>query len=449
MESEGRISRFNRHIREYLIERSSSSGGLWVRSCETVYLAFRDFYQDRCLLRASALTYTSFLSLVPLLALMFAVLKGFGVQNTIAPMILERLAAGSDSVVVAILEYINNTNVGRLGAFGLVALLLTVLALVSNIEDTFNYIWRVKETRSYARRFADYFSVITVTPLFMFAAISMTSGASSNLVINKLISMEFVGTVIISLLKLTPFLVMWVVFILLYLFIPNVKVKIRAAIIGGICGGTMWQLAQWGYVKFQIGVAKYNAIYGTMAALPIFMIWIYASWLILLLGLEITYVYQNRQTIHSELLTSEMGQSDYEFHAVRVLTRVAERFHSPQGLSLSATDLAENLTVPIRNLQTILADLVQFSYLNVVEHVGEEVRYQPAFAPSEMTLVDLFVCLRQGREFISEDGSEIYGSETDRRIIAVLADRSAKESEALSTMSVEDLIDRSGSDCSA
>ena len=138
-------------------------------------LVVRDFIADRCMLRASALTYTSLLSIVPLLALMFSVLKGFGVQNTLEPLILERIAVGSEEIVDNIITYINNTNVGSLGTVGLVVLVVTVLALLSNIEESFNHIWGVKETRSLMRRFADYFSVVTFGPIFVLAAISMTA----------------------------------------------------------------------------------------------------------------------------------------------------------------------------------------------------------------------------------------------------------------------------------
>ena len=157
-----------------------------VHPAKVAALVFHDFFADGCLLRASALTYTSLLSLVPLLALMFALLKGLGVQNTLEPLILEKLAVGSEDIVTAVISYINNTNVGRLGLFGLLALLGTVITLLSNIEKSFNHIWGVKETRPLTRRFADYFSVVTIGPLLVIAAISITVITSYSIHYTKL-----------------------------------------------------------------------------------------------------------------------------------------------------------------------------------------------------------------------------------------------------------------------
>jgi membrane protein len=272
-----------------------------LRQAQIASLVGRDFFADHCMLRASALTYSTLLSIVPLLALMFAFLKGMGVQNVLEPIILERLAVGSEEIITAIIRYINNTNVGQLGAVGMVMLIIAVLTLLSNIEESFNYIWGVKETRTILRRFADYFSVVTIGPIFLIASISMTTTLESQTFVQTLLGKAFVGEVIFLLFKVLPFVVMWAAFTGLYIFMPNTRVNFRAALVGGILGGTLWQLAQWVYVNFQVGVTRYNAIYGTLAALPIFMVWIYVSWLIVLFGLEVTYACQNLRTLHREI----------------------------------------------------------------------------------------------------------------------------------------------------
>ncbi|MEA3466073.1 MAG: YihY/virulence factor BrkB family protein [Thermodesulfobacteriota bacterium] len=255
------------------------------------------FQRNQCGQKAAALTFNTLLAFIPLLAIMFALLKGFGVHNTIEPMLLKHLSVGSEDVVTRIVEYINNTNVTRLGSFGLVVLVFTVLALISNIEKCFNSLWCVDETRSLFRRFADYFSVVTLGPLFLLAAISMNTSMRNQDIVQWILSKPVFGDLLLLLFSVLPFIVIWAAFIFLYLFIPNTKVNIGSATLGGISAGTLWLITQWGYVNFQYGVAKYNAIYGTMAALPIFMIWIYLSWMIALLGLQLCWAHQHRSQI--------------------------------------------------------------------------------------------------------------------------------------------------------
>jgi len=287
------IDRSRNFLDHELWEMDATDKPWWRRALinqgQILALVVRGFISDGCMLRASALTFTTLLSLVPLLALVFSVLKGFGVQNELEPLLLEQLAVGGGAAVTKIVEYINNTNVARLGSYGLIFLIVTVLTLLSNIEKSFNSVWGVVETRPMLRRFTDYFSVVTIGPLLVVVAISMTSTLKSQQLVITLIKYEYLGEVLLFMFEILPFMVMWLVFAGLYLFMPNVKVSPRAALIGGVFGGTLWQLSQWGYLNFQVGVARYNAIYGTMAALPILMVWIYLSWMIVLLGLEMTY----------------------------------------------------------------------------------------------------------------------------------------------------------------
>ncbi|MCD6527938.1 MAG: YihY/virulence factor BrkB family protein [Desulfuromonas sp.] len=255
------------------------------------------FRRNHCIQQAAALTFTSLLALIPLLAIMFALLKGLGVHNKIEPLLLKQLSVGSEEVVNQIIQYINNTNVARLGSVGLVMLVFTVLALLSNIEKSFNQLWQVAETRSWFRRFADYFSVVTLGPLFLLAAISINTSLRNQHVVQWLLDKPVFGDALLLLFEVLPFVVIWAAFVFLYLFVPNTKVRLMSALVGGGCAGTLWLMTQWGYVNFQFGVAKYNAIYGTMAALPIFMIWLYLSWMIALLGVELCWAYQHRRSL--------------------------------------------------------------------------------------------------------------------------------------------------------
>jgi len=367
-----------------------------LRQAQIISLVARDFFADHCMLRASALTYSTLLSIVPLLALMFALLKGLGVQNALEPIILDRIAIGSEQIITAIIRYINNTNVGQLGAIGMVFLIIAVLTLLSNIEESFNHVWGVKETRTLMRRFADYFSVVTIGPIFLLAAISMTTTLESQTGVQALLGMPYVAEIIFLLFKVLPFVVMWAAFTGLYIFMPNTRVNFRAALVGGIFGGTLWQIAQWFYVSFQIGVSRYNAIYGTLAALPIFMVWIYFSWLIVLLGLEVTYACQNLRTMRREIRGRDVNFASRELVALNILLVVAERFYRgerPWGLER----ISAALELPPRLARSVLEQLLRLGLLSEVQDQdGKEPAYQPGRAPETLQVHEIIESLRGG-----------------------------------------------------
>ncbi|MEZ4600402.1 MAG: YihY/virulence factor BrkB family protein [Syntrophotaleaceae bacterium] len=367
---------------------------IWLRLVQVVSLAVRDFYYDKCLLRASALTYTTLLSIVPLLALMVAVLKGLGVQNVIEPLILERLAGGMDQVVAAIFRYIENTNFGRLGWLGLVFLVVSVLALLSGIEESFNHIWRVKETRTLLRRFSDYFSVVLLGPILILAAVSISTTLQSQVLLQRLVETAYVGEAIVLIFKLVPFLVMWAAFIFLYLFMPNTRVRFHAALVGGVVGGTIWQLVQWAYVHFQFGVAKYNAIYGTLAALPVFMIWLYMSWVIVLLGLELTYAVQNASTLRQELTDGRLNYASRQRVALTILVLVGEAFYRGNP-PWTRMQLCNQLGLPARQVTELLDELLHLGLLVVVHGENDEdTGYQPGRPAETVEMEKLLQSLR-------------------------------------------------------
>lgn len=372
-----------------------------LRQMQTAVLVIHDFLHDRCMLRASALTYSTLLAIVPMLALTFALLKAFGVQNTLEPLILEKLNVGSQEVVASILTYVDNTQVGKLGVFGLLFLLVAVISLLSNIEDSFNQVWGVKGMRPFIRRFSDYLSVLMVGPVLLISAMSMTSSLTSNELVQRLIDMDVVGSMILTLFKMGPYLLMWIAFAILYVFMSNTRVEWPAAIAGGILGGTLWQLAQWSYVNFQVGVAKYNAIYGTMAALPIFMIWVYISWNIVLLGLEFTYARQNLQTGGRDLHGYEVSRHSYERVALIVMVVLGGRFYRAEK-PLGKERLAQQLGIPPRLCGHILMELVELGYVcEICVRSTNHRRYQLGRAAESMNVAGILDGLRsQGEEVL-------------------------------------------------
>ncbi len=406
-----------------------------LRQLQLWVLVGREFRANRCLLHAAALAFISLLSVVPLLALMFAMLKGFGVQNHLQPLLLPYLAAGSASVSAAIVEYINNTNVGQLGAIGLVFLVFAVLLLLSRVENAFNTIWGVNETRSVARRFTSYFAVVTIGPVFVVAAISMTGSLESRTLVQWLLDMALVGNLLIILFNVLPFVVMWLVFAGLYLFIPNTRVAPRAALIGGMFGGTLWQLSQWIYVEFQIGVARYNAIYGTLAALPVFMVWLYLAWAIVLLGLVVTFAVQNLRSIRRDLRGGRVSVTGRMRIILAVLMHVASRFQRGEP-PRSAVELAAELEIPPRLLQVLLDLLQRLNLLTEVAGGDGMTAYLPAREPDSIELSGLFGS-------IAADGSDYVPPACcpETAVIDELVDQlAAAGSGALAGMTLRDLV---------
>ena len=390
-----------RRIKQLLWEQNPAELNFWqrflLRQVQTVVLVFRDFIVDQSFLRAAALTYYSMLSLVPLLALTFALLKSFGVQNLLQPLIVEKLNVGDGRIAEAVLGYINNTQVGQLGAFGLVFLIVAVVSLLTNIEKAFNHIWGVHEVRPVMRRFADYLSVILVGPVLMIGAISMTSSLTSNQLVQKLLEMQFVGSLIVLLFKLTPFLFMWLAFTGLYIFMSNIRVSVRAAFIGGIIGGTLWQLAQVAYVHFQVGVARYNAIYGTMAALPIFMVWVYVSWVIVLFGLGVCYAKQTLRTSGRDLGGSDVSRRNFEQVALALLVTLADRFDCGEA-PLSHEQLARLLYIPPRLCRNIIDALLRIGLVSEHCTTAGVCSYQLGRSADKLTLAHILRQLRDDGE---------------------------------------------------
>lgn len=368
-----------------------------LRQAQTAVLVVRDFGINQSMLRASALTYYTMLSIVPLLALTFALLKAFGVQNLLEPLILEKLNVGDGQAVQAILGYINNTQVGKMGAIGLALLLFAVVSLLTNVEKAFNHVWGISEIRPLMRRFSDYLSVILVGPVLIISAISMTSSLASNNLVQKLIEMQLVGSLILLLFKIVPFIFMWMAFTVLYVFMSNTRVEWRAAFIGGVVGGTLWQLAQWAYVNFQVGVAKYNAIYGTMAALPIFMIWVYLSWVIVLFGLGVTYAKQNLRTSGRDLRGSEVSRNCYEQVALVLLVTLADRFSRGEK-ALHPHELAKLLFIPPRLCRNILLLLVELGFVAELSTRLGRRSYQLGRSAEHLSLAEFLKTMRDKGE---------------------------------------------------
>jgi membrane protein len=378
------------------------SGNVLFRAARVAYLAARGFFVDNCLSRASALTYITVLSLVPLLAFAFSVAKGFGfydelLENTINPFLdrsfgsippgvtLDNLAATSATpenapamrvAIAKVLEFVQKTEVSALGFFGLALLLFTVIKLLATIEGSFNDIWGVHRARSVIRKISDYMAMVLVTPIFLFVATGVTTAAQNSQFVTNLRVEHGLDAPIGFVLSTIPILSLWVGFTFIYMAMPNTRTRIVSAIIGALVAAILWQIALVLHLKFQIGIARYNAIYSSFAAFPIFLIWINLSWVIVLLGAEIAFAHQ------SEPSYAHVEQAELEDHAykerlgLRAMTRIAQRFLKGEE-PWSASTLALELCVPQRVLEEVLYACADGGLL-VDSYRGEARAFLPA-----------------------------------------------------------------------
>lgn len=291
--------RFNQAERWILSNPNPPQSWPWTwlyKAGRTAYAVMRDVASGQLTLHAMSLVYTTLLSIVPLLALSFSVLKALGVHQRIEPFLYQFFQPlGEQGVELAdqVLGFVDNMKVGVLGSVGLALLVYTVIALVQKIERSFNMIWRVPEMRSLAQRFSNYLSVIMIGPLLMVSAIGISATIFSSAFVQRLIEIEPFGTAVLMASRLMPFFLVVAAFTFVYVFIPNTRVKLRYAFIGGLIAGVSWQAGGMIFASFVAGSTKYAAIYSSFAIGIIVLIWTYINWMILLMGSSIAFYLQN------------------------------------------------------------------------------------------------------------------------------------------------------------
>lgn len=250
------------------------------------------FNSHQGMLRASALSFDTSLALVPVLALILVILQKIGIQALLEPYILQQLTGNASSTAVKVHEFVRNAKVAGVGSLSTLVLTATLFFILESIRESFNAIGEVVEHRSILRRSLDYLAVLISAPLLLAAAIGTTSVLQSQWVIRWLIDNTQIGEGVLFFFRLTPFFCSSLVLMLLYLLLPAVRVKFSSALIGAVITGACWQLAHGLYFRFQFGVARYNAMYGALSLLPFLLIWIYTSWLLVLLGFELVHCLQ-------------------------------------------------------------------------------------------------------------------------------------------------------------
>lgn len=365
--------------------------GFAIKYVRMVLLAIRGFDEDKCQLRASALTYYTLLSIVPIAAMAFGVAKGFGFEERLEERIYAAFPEQED-VVGQIIDFarnmLDNTSGGLIAGIGVAVLFWTVIRVLGNIEKSFNDIWGIKAHRSFGRKLGDYLSVVLIGPVLIISSSSLNVFIKAQAVAleegNELFAAS--GKLLQFGMQFWPYLLIWVLFAFIYVFMPNGKVRLISGVLGGIIAGTSYQLLQWGYINSQSLLSSYGAIYGSFAALPLFLIWLHLSWLIVLFGAEISFAHQNVDTYEFEPDCVSASPAFKKLMALRLTHMTVERFSKGEP-PLDAEHLAHELGIPVRLVRELLYELVEARVLSEVQEEGaQDPSFQPALDPDKLTL---------------------------------------------------------------
>lgn len=362
------------------------------------HLVARDLTDGQLTLSAMGLVYTTLLAVVPLVAVSFSVLKGFGVHNQVEPLLLNLLAPLGErgaEITNRIIEFVDNIKVGVLGALGLALLLYTVVSLIQKIERTFNYIWRVSEHRRFAQRFSDYLTVIMIGPVLVFTALGLTASISSVTIVQRLMEIPAIGALLEFFGRLLPYLLIIAAFTLVYIFVPNTKVKFRSALVGGVVAGVLWETTGWIFTAFVVTSVKYTAIYSAFATLIFFMIWLYLNWLILLVGCSIAFYYQHPEHRNLQSRVLRLSNRLKEKMALLIMTLVGQHFYQQQA-PWTVDTLARKLHVGVDACQLLVAALQKAGML--IPTASEPHGFLPGRALETLYVKDIINAVRRSGE---------------------------------------------------
>ena len=363
----------------------------------SLYALIRDVLSGQLTLHAMSLVYTTLLSVVPLLALSFSVLKALGVHQRMEPFLFqffEPMGPQGMEVAERILGFVDNMKVGVLGSVGLALLVYTVISLVQKIERSFNMIWRVPEMRSLAQRFSNYLSVIMVGPLLMVSAIGVTASVFSSELVQRVMAIEPFGSMIVQISRFTPFFLVVGAFTFVYVFIPNTRVKLRYAFIAGVLAGVSWQAAGMLFASFVAGSARYAAIYSGFAVGIILLIWTYLNWMILLLGASLAFYMQNPGSV-AKRRNVQLAPELQERVALALVWLVARPFS--RGEAAPQQEVVEHeLRVPGEITRRISDKLIRAGVLNLAGPQGD--RLVPGRALELITVKDVLAAVRKDED---------------------------------------------------
>ena len=383
------ISGFYHNLWSLKLKKFSRKKSVVIHQFRIIVLAFRGFVEDKIQLRASALTFYSLLSIVPVLAMGFAIAKGFGYDEKLRLQLLENFA-GQETILTKIIDFAENllhkTKEGYLAGVGALVLIWSVMKVLGHIERSFNDIWQIKTSRNIFRKFSDYVSFMIIAPVLFIASSSYSVWITNQL--NNADYAQYISWITVVLGKITPLLMIWLLFTLLYIIMPNTKVNFKHGLIAGIIAGTIFGIVQVVYIKFQFILfsAKYNAIYGAFAVLPLFLAWMQLSWLIVLFGAEISFAYQNVENYEYESESLNISSFYKRVLTILVLYKIVKSFYNGEK-PLTAYMIAHEEDMPIRLVRDILYNLKNCGLISDTSTDSpKEMAYQPATDINKMDM---------------------------------------------------------------
>ena len=363
---------------------------------QIIFLVIRGFVKDKCLDSASSLAFATLLTIVPLFAMMFPILKVFDAEHNIRSIIADKLAAGNQEVATKIFGLIDSINFKLLGFAGIIFFIFVVIVIISEVEHTINNIWGIKKSRNIFRKITDFFSILVIVPIFVFISTGITAYLQSQWYVQKIMSITYFSWFYELILRISPYFSVWIAFTFFYLFIPNTKVRFKPALIGGIIAGTLWQLAHWAYIHFGFITERYDLIYGSISKLPIFMLWIFYSWIIVLFGAEVAFAYQNLKTYKRENMGESVSYAYMQQLALNIIISIAESYHYNRE-PWNAQRLSEKYSTSMRLVNEVLFMLVDEGFLAEISTPTRA--FVPAFDIENMSVYDIIHKL----EYKSED----------------------------------------------
>jgi membrane protein len=389
-------------IRKNVWEVELSSLPWWkawlTRVLRVFYVVIRDLLEGQLTLRAMSLVYTTLLAMVPLLAVSFSVLKGLGVHNQIEPLLLNFLKPMGErgvELTARIIGFVDSVKAGVLGALGLAFLIYTVISLIQKIELACNDTWHVSRSRPLSQKFSDYLSVILIGPVLVFSALGITASVMSTAVVQKMVAIQVFGSLMELATKLVPYVLMAAAFTFVYIFVPNTRVRFRSALTGGLVAGVLWEASGWGFASFVVKSAKYTAIYSGFAVIIMFMIWLYLSWLIVLVGASVAYYHQHPESVTAYRRELRLSNRMQEKLALLVMFLVGKNYYDNLP-ALTLEEFAQSFNVPMEALEPIMEALEGYGLLTQTGH--EPPTYLPARPLDTAGLKDVLDAVRGANE---------------------------------------------------
>jgi membrane protein len=379
-----------------------------LRAGRYVFVLARDLLEGQLNMRAMSLVYTSLLSLVPLLALAFSLLKALGVHDSLAPTLMEFLRPlGPDQakeVAGNIIAFVEKIQVGVLGSVGVLLLFYAAVSMIRKVEESFNFIWRIERPRPISQRIGEYLAVLTVGPVLMFMAIGVTYSVLNSSIVTRLVTIEPFGTLVFVITSLLPYALIIGAFSFLYSFVPNTRVKLTAAIAGGALAGLLWQSGSLVFASFVSAATNYNAIYSGFAIMIFLLIWIYLGWLILLTGCQLAYYVQHPEQLKPHRIPPLLSGKEMEYLALMIMGLAGKRFIAGDK-AYSQEELSLALNAPPEHVSRVVDSLI---FHGLIAEAGtERTRLVPAIDLDSVSLARLWRLARAGNEPMPHGSDEM------------------------------------------